>query len=67
MYRDGWYYLLGTHGTCCDGVNSTYNIVVGRSKSVEGPYLDNVGRDMFHGGGKMVIAAEDRATVAARW
>ena len=29
-YRNGWYYLLGTHGTCCDGVNSTYNIVVGR-------------------------------------
>ena len=60
MYRDGWYYLLGTHGTCCDGVNSTYNIVVGRSRSVEGPYIDNVGRDMFHGGGKMVIAAGDR-------
>lgn len=60
IYRDGWYYLLGTHGTCCDGVNSTYNIVVGRSKSVEGPYIDNVGRDMFHGGGRMVIAAGDR-------
>ena len=60
LYRNGWYYLLGTHGTCCDGVNSTYNIVVGRSKSVSGPYLDNVGRDMFHGGGKMVIAAGDR-------
>ena len=60
LYRDGWYYLLGTHGTCCDGVNSTYNIVVGRSRSVEGPYLDNVGRDMFHGGGRMVIAAGDR-------
>ena len=67
MYRDGWYYLLGTHGTCCDGVNSTYNIVVGRSKSVEGPYLDNVGRDMFHGGGKMVIAAEDRACGAGHF
>ena len=60
LYRDGWYYLLGTHGTCCDGVNSTYNIVVGRSKSVTGPYIDNVGRDMYHGGGKMVIAAGDR-------
>ena len=60
IYRDGWYYLLGTHGTCCDGVNSTYNIVVGRSRSVEGPYIDNVGRDMFHGGGRMVIAAGDR-------
>ena len=61
MYRDGWYYLLGTHGTCCDGVNSTYNIVVGRSRTVTGPYMDNVGRNMFEGGGRMVIAAGDRA------
>lgn len=60
IYRNGWYYLLGTHGTCCDGVNSTYNIVAGRSKSVEGPYIDNVGRDMYQGGGKMVIAAGNR-------
>ena len=60
IYRDGWYYLLGTHGTCCDGVNSTYNIVVGRSRSVEGPYVDNVGREMLRGGGRMVIAAGDR-------
>ena len=59
-YRDGWYYLLGTHGTCCDGANSTYNIVVGRSKKVTGPYLDNVGRDMLKGGGKMVVAAGGR-------
>ena len=60
MYRDGWYYLLGTHGTCCDGVNSTYNIVCGRSRSPFGPFLDNVGRDMLRGGGKMVVAAEER-------
>ncbi len=62
MYRDGWYYLLGTHGTCCDGPNSTYNIVVGRSRSVTGPYIDNVGRDMLGGGGKLVIAAGERKT-----
>ena len=60
IWRNGWYYLLGTHGTCCDGVNSTYNIVVGRSPNVTGPYLDNVGRDMIAGGGKMVIDAADR-------
>ena len=60
IYRDGWYYLLGTHGTCCDGVNSTYNIVVGRSRNVTGPYVDNVGRDMLQGGGRMVIAAGDK-------
>ena len=67
MYRNGWYYLLGTHGTCCDGANSTYNIVVGRSKKVTGPYLDNMGRDMLKGGGKMVIAAGDRATGAGHF
>ena len=60
IWRNGWYYLLGTHGTCCDGVNSTYNIVVGRSRNVTGPYLDNVGRDMIAGGGKMVVDAADR-------
>lgn len=56
-YHDGWYYLLGTHGTCCDGANSTYNIVVGRSRKVTGPYLDNMGRDMLRGGGKMVVSS----------
>ena len=61
-YRDGWYYLLGTHGTCCDGANSTYNIVVGRSKKITGPYIDNMGREMLKGGGKMVVAAGGRVT-----
>jgi len=67
IYNDGYYYLLGTHGTCCDGVNSTYNIVCGRSKKVTGPYIDNMGRDMFHGGGKMVKSAEYRATGAGHF
>lgn len=56
VYRDGWYYLLATHGSCCDGANSTYNVVVGRSKVITGPYIDNVGRSMLEGGGKMVVA-----------
>ena len=60
IYRDGWYYLLGTHGTCCDGANSTYNIRVGRSQKVTGPYLDHVGIDMLRGGGKLVVAANGR-------
>ena len=60
MYRDGWYYLLGTHGTCCDGPNSTYNIRVGRSRKVTGPYLDNMGIPLLKGGGKLVAAASAR-------
>ena len=67
IYRDGWYYLLGTHGTCCDGVNSTYNIVCGRSRNVTGPFLDNVGRPMLQGGGKMVIKAHGRQVGAGHF
>jgi arabinan endo-1,5-alpha-L-arabinosidase len=60
MYRDGWYYLLGTHGTCCDGANSTYNIRVGRSRKPTGPYVDNMGIELLKGGGKLVAAASNR-------
>ncbi len=67
IYRDGYYYLLGTHGTCCDGVNSTYNIVCGRSRNVTGPYMDNVGRSMLEGGGKMVAGAEPRRVGAGHF
>ena len=67
LYVDGWYYLLGTHGTCCDGLNSTYNIVVGRSKDIYGPYLDNTGRDMKQGGGKMVVNTYGKAVGAGHF
>jgi arabinan endo-1,5-alpha-L-arabinosidase len=60
LYRDGWYYLFATHGTCCSGANSTYNIRVGRSRKVTGPYVDNMGLDMLRGGGKLVVAASGR-------
>jgi arabinan endo-1,5-alpha-L-arabinosidase len=60
LYREGWYYLLGTHGTCCDGPNSTYNIRVGRSKNPLGPYVDNMGIPLLKGGGKLVVAASGR-------
>jgi arabinan endo-1,5-alpha-L-arabinosidase len=60
MYRDGWYYLLGTHGTCCDSANSTYNIRVGRSKSPTGPFVDNMGFPLLKGGGKLFAGARGR-------
>jgi len=62
IYKDGWYYLLGTHGTCCDGANSTYNIRVGRARKVTGPYVDNMGLPLLKGGGKLVVAR-----VGATW
>ncbi len=60
LYRDGYYYLLGTHGTCCDGPNSTYHIRAGRARSPLGPYLDHMGIPLLRGGGKMVVSARGR-------
>jgi len=34
----GYYYLLASVGSCCEGANSTYKTVVGRSTSLMGDY-----------------------------
>lgn len=56
--HDGYYYLFVSWDYCCMGMKSTYRVVVGRSKSVEGPYLDNRGIDMINGGGVPVIEGD---------
>jgi len=56
--RNGDYYLFENWGLCCRGTNSTYNIRVGRSANVTGPYLDKEGKDLFQGGGTLVLASE---------
>ncbi|MGK6324801.1 family 43 glycosylhydrolase [Sphingomonas sp. DT-51] len=60
LHRDGWYYLLGTHGTCCDGPNSSYNIRVGRARQPTGPFVDQMGVPLLMGGGKLVVAGRGR-------
>ena len=60
MYHDGWYYLLATHGSCCRGADSGYNIRVGRSRKVTGPFLDHEGIDMLQGGGKLFLGSGAR-------
>ena len=60
IYHDGWYYLLATHGSCCRGADSGYNIRVGRAKKVTGPFLDHMGIDMIQGGGKLFVGSGGR-------
>lgn len=61
MHHEGWYYLLATHGSCCRGADSGYNIRCGRSRKVTGPFLDAQGIDMIQGGGKLLIGSGGRA------
>lgn len=58
--RGSYYYLFVNFGGCCAGVNSTYNIRVGRSPSVTGPYYDKNGINMTNGGGTMVLESTAR-------
>ena len=67
IYHDGWYYLLATHGSCCRGADSGYNIRVGRAKKVTGPFLDHIGVDMIRGGGKLLIGSGGRVIGAGHF
>jgi arabinan endo-1,5-alpha-L-arabinosidase len=61
IYHEGWYYLLATHGSCCRGADSGYNIRMGRARQVTGPFLDHEGIDMIQGGGKLFAGSGGRA------
>lgn len=53
----GYYYLFASIDTCCQGVTSTYRIIVGRSTSVTGPYTDRGGTALTSGGGTILLSA----------
>lgn len=55
-----FYYLFVNWGRCCRGTNSTYEIRVGRSRAVTGPYLDRDGVDLVAGGGTAFLESTGR-------
>jgi arabinan endo-1,5-alpha-L-arabinosidase len=57
IYRhDDYYYLFVNWGLCCRGAKSTYEIRVGRSKKITGPYVDTDGVDLMNEGGNKFLA-----------
>jgi len=58
LRRGAYYYLFLSFDFCCRGTQSTYNIRIGRAKSVEGPYQDRDGKPLLEGGGTLLLGTE---------
>jgi arabinan endo-1,5-alpha-L-arabinosidase len=59
LIKEGsYYYMFVNRGNCCQGVDSTYYIVVGRSTSPFGPFVDKNGVKLTAGGGTTVLATQ---------
>lgn|SRR5690554_1188693 len=43
---DGYYYIFTSKGSCCSGKESTYHVVVARSKEILGPYESPTGKPL---------------------
>lgn len=57
--HEGYYFLFVSFDMCCRGRDSTYKIVVGRSKKITGPYVDREGKEMISGGGTLLLAGSN--------
>jgi len=56
--HDDYCFLFVNWDFCCRGTNSTYNIRVGRSREITGPYLDRDGKDLAQGGGTLLLGTD---------
>ncbi len=53
-----YYYIFASRGICCKGMQSTYQIVMGRSKNVHGPYLNKGGESWIDNGYSLFLAGD---------
>lgn len=59
--RKGYYYFIGSKGSCCEGEKSSYHVLVGRSRKLKGPYIDQEGRNLTQrGSGTLLLKGNDQ-------
>ena len=54
--HEKYFYLFLSFDFCCRGKDSSYKIIVGRSKKITGPYFDRDGKPLLAGGGTLLMA-----------
>jgi len=60
VLHNRYYYLFVSWDHCCRGAQSNYRTMVGRSRTVAGPYLDKDGVPMTQGGGSELLTGNTR-------
>lgn len=60
VQHDASYYLFESVDFCCQGVASTYKIMVGRADDVRGPYVDANGDALLAGAGTLLVEGDQR-------
>lgn len=59
IYKKGkYYYLFASINNCCDGIDSRYKVVVGRSENLLGPYENREGKDMMSNSWTLVLEGD---------
>ncbi|MEJ7559435.1 MAG: family 43 glycosylhydrolase [Pedobacter sp.] len=59
LFKKGdYFYLFASIDFCCRGEKSTYKMIVGRAKEVSGPFVDDKGRKLTEGGGRLVLEGD---------
>ncbi len=58
--KGNYYYLFASIDYCCKGKNSTYKMIVGRSETIPGPYIDKNGKPMATGGGTILLQGNEK-------
>lgn len=53
--KGSYYYLFASIDYCCKAEKSTYKMIVGRSKDIRGPYLDQSNIPLTNGGGTVLL------------
>lgn len=56
----GYFYLIGSAGTCCEGSKSTYHLIFGRSENLLGPYVTQDGKRMLDGAGDLLLQGNNK-------
>lgn len=65
--HDDWYYLMGSAANCCAGPSTGYSVLVGRSASPLGPFVDAAGDALTDPwvGGELVLTQNGNRFIGA--